>query len=74
MTWNASGTPRWFGGRVFLGSKTVVANGKGVAGITMPVQTAAPLGNGSDKMYVSCTATDADGNTSELSAPIRLQR
>jgi len=58
---------------VFLGSKTVATNEEGVAGITMPVQTADPLGNGSNEMYISCTATDVDGNTSELSDPIRLQ-
>jgi hypothetical protein len=59
---------------VFLGSKTVVADEEGVAHITMPVQTADPLGNGADEVYVSCTARDIDGNTSELSQPIRLQR
>jgi CSLREA domain-containing protein len=61
-------------GEVFLGSKTVITNEEGVANITLPVQTTDPLGNGANEMYVSCTATDIDGNTSELSEPIKLKK
>jgi CSLREA domain-containing protein len=58
---------------VFLGSKTVITDAEGMANITIPVHTTDPLGNESNEMYVSCTATDTDGNTSELSEPIILK-
>ncbi len=57
---------------VFLGSKGVVVGGLGLANITMSISINNPLQNGQTNMYVSCTATDAIGNTSELSAPIHL--
>lgn len=57
---------------VFLGSKDVHTTGGSYANITMPISTDNPLGNGSNHMYVSCTATDKNNNTSELSDPIHL--
>jgi CSLREA domain-containing protein len=58
---------------VLLGSKRVVTDEQGVANITLPVQASDPLGNGSNELFVSCTATDSNGNTSELSDPINLK-
>jgi hypothetical protein len=57
---------------VFLGSKDIYTTGGGYANITMPISIDDPLGNGENDMYVSCTATDKNNNTSELSMPIHL--
>lgn len=54
-------------GQTFLGSNVVATNGVGNATINFALNTAVPLAQ-----FVTITATDPDGNTSEFSACVAI--
>lgn len=61
--------------QVFLGSTTVKTNANSFANLTLTAINGDPLGDGSEAIYVSCTATNMENNnTSELSAPVFVQK
>lgn len=54
-------------GQIFLGATTVTTGGGSIAPFTFLAATNLPLGT-----FLTATATDASGNTSELSPPIEV--
>ncbi len=55
-------------GQLLLGSDTVMTNAAGLANFTYPISAATPAGD-----FISATATDPTGNTSEFAKDIQTQ-